>query len=199
MPPAIDQFRANILRVRNLGTLHTAIAARTTPALDLSDILRAELVMAVSALDHFVHEISRIGMIEAHTGVRVRTRAFQSFSVSIESVHEALADMANITWLDEEIRLRHGWKSFQQPDHIAEAVRLISDVNLWDEVGCRMAIPAKDVKQQLRLIIDRRNKIAHEADIDPSFPDRRWPIDEILVKEAVVFIETVAETIFQVI
>lgn len=31
-----------------------------------------------------------------------------------------------------------------------------------------MGRPDKDIKQELKIIIDRRNKIAHEADIDPT-------------------------------
>ncbi|MBC5795399.1 hypothetical protein H5968_09610 [Sphaerospermopsis sp. LEGE 00249] len=33
----------------------------------------------------------------------------------------------------------------------------------------------------------RRNKIAHEADIDPTFGlGNRWPIDELMVGDAVL-------------
>ncbi len=57
----------------------------------------------------------------------------------------------------------------------------------------------RDIKQQLSSIVVRRNKIAHEADIDPTFNlGNRWPIDEVLVNEAVDFIEQVVESIHQV-
>ena len=47
MQTAIDQFRTNINRVRNLGSIFEALDSQTTSVLDLSDILRAELVLAV--------------------------------------------------------------------------------------------------------------------------------------------------------
>ena len=50
-----------------------------------------------------------------------------------------------------------------------------------------------DVKEQLRLIIDRRNKIAHEADTDPRYPGACWPISEPDVDNALGFIERVCE------
>ena len=56
----------------------------------------------------------------------------------------------------------------------------------------------QDVRRQLNLIVDRRNKIAHEADSDPTFPGSRWPIDEALVDEAVDFIEQVVESTYYV-
>ena len=62
-----------------------------------------------------------------------------------------------------------------------------------------MGSPAKDIKQQLSLIVDRRNKIAHEADIDPTLSlGNRWPIDELLVNEAVDFLEQVVESIHKI-
>ncbi|MBD2514999.1 hypothetical protein H6G93_08240 [Nostoc sp. FACHB-973] len=42
-------------------------------------------------------------------------------------------------------------------------------------------------------------KIAHEADIDPTFNiGNRWNIDELLVNDAVDFIEQVVESIHQI-
>lgn len=50
-------------------------------------------------------------------------------------------------------------------------------------------------KQMLALIIDRRNKITHEADTDPSFPKMRWPIDSQMVSDSISFIEEVVSSI----
>jgi RiboL-PSP-HEPN len=62
-----------------------------------------------------------------------------------------------------------------------------------------MGKTTKELKQQLNSIVDRRNKIAHEADIDPTFNiGNRWYIDELLVGEAVDFVEQVVESIHQV-
>jgi hypothetical protein len=110
--------------------------------------------------------------------------------------------LSNIAWLEREIRDRHSYQSFQQPDKIAEAIRLISDKKLWDEVAHKMGKPnrAKEIKQELSSIVDRRNKIAHEADIDPSYNiGTRWPIDENQVASAINFIQQVVESIHQVI
>ncbi len=70
---------------------------------------------------------------------------------------------------------------------------------MWDEVANKMSKPTKDIKQQLNSIVDRRNKIAHEVDIDPTFNiGNRWDIDEILVSDAVDFIQQLVESIHQV-
>lgn len=192
---ALDQFRISISRVRDLIAVHNSVNAQSTNALNLSDILRAALVLSVSALDYYVHEVVRLGMLEIHRGNRSEPTAFSRFQISLGSARQDL----NI-WLEDEIRQRHSYKSFQQPDNIADAIRLISDKKLWQEVGILMGKPAKEIKQQLSIIVDRRNKIAHEADIDPTLGlGNRWRIDEILVNDAVNFIEQVVESIHAII
>ncbi len=90
--------------------------------------------------------------------------------------------------------------TFQALKNLPGAIRLIYDKKLWDEVANKMNKPAKDIKQQLTLIVDRRNKIAHEADIDPTYNlGNRCPINEILVDEAVDFIEQMVDNIDEII
>lgn len=199
MQAAIDQFRSNIQHVRNLHSLYTYFSTATTAALDLSDLLRAQIVLTVSALDHYVHELTRMGMIEVFELKRPTTPAFLRFQVTLDGAINGIQTPASSGWLDGEIRTKHGYASFQQEDRIADAIRLISSVQLWNEVSARLGIPAADIKNHLRLIVDRRNKIAHEADIDPSFPGSRWPITSADATNATDFVERVCETIHLVV
>jgi hypothetical protein len=248
MQSALDQFRISISRVRDLISLHNTIKAQSIPALDLTDLLRASLVLAVSALDYYIHEIVALGMLEIHRGQRAEPSpspnspqsAFSRFQVSLGGARQerliamniaswleseiqqshgfaflqqpytvssllpiisssVLKQLNNASWLENEIRERLSYQSFQQPDKIADAIRFISDKKLWDEVASKLGKPAKDVKQQLGAVVDRRNKIAHEADIDPTFGiGSRWYIDELLVNDTVNFIENVVENIHQI-
>ena len=245
---ALEQFRVSIARVRDLIALHHSINAQSTNALDLSDILRSALVLSVSALDYYVHEVVTLGMLEIYRGQRPEPQpsrnssqsAFSRFQISLGGAKEDRRISLNInswlesdiqdysgsefleqphliselipiisdrlqlrlsqaSWLESEIRQRLSYQSFQQPDKIADALRLISDKKLWDEVSERFERPAKEVKQQLIAIVDRRNKIAHEADIDPTFNiGNRWSIDEDLVTGAVDFIEQLVEGIHDI-
>ncbi len=195
MAKPIDQFGDNIARVKNLVGMFSALSTTTTGALDVSDILRAALVLAVSAFDHYVHEIVRLGMLDAHAGQRPRTKAFDNFRISMDSVFTALTPGGGSDWLESEIRIQHGFRAFQKSDKVAEAISLMSAISLWEEIGRRQGKPARDVRDQLDLIVDRRNKIAHEADTDPTSPGSRWPIDEPLVTGAVGFLDGLARTV----
>ena len=177
MQRALDAFRESIARVEHLAGLYKAIASLTTPAVDSSDLLRAQIVLAVSALDFYIHEATLVGMIEVYTGKRPATPAFEKYRVSVGAMmagHPA----GGTVWLEAEIRDRHSFLSFQQPDKIADAIRLFTDVKLWQAVGATLGQDDSTIKSRLRLIVDRRNKIAHEADLDPSYPGARWPISE---------------------
>ncbi|MEQ9670236.1 HEPN domain-containing protein [Coleofasciculus sp. G2-EDA-02] len=248
MQSALEQFRISIARVRDLISIHNSVKAQSTPALDLSDILRAALVLAVSALDYYVHEVVTLGMLEIHRGQRSEPNppnnssesAFSRFQVSLGGARQerliamdiaswleneiqqsqgssflqqshtvsallpvilnsVLNRLNNASWLEDEVRERLSYQSFQQPEKIADAIRLISDKKLWEEVAQKLGRSAKDVKQQLSAIVDRRNKIAHEADIDPTYNiGSRWYINEILVSDAVNFVEQVVESIHQI-
>ena len=198
MQAAFDQFCENLARARSLAGLAQSLANLTTAAVDLSDILRASLVLAVSALDHFVHEFVRLGMLEVHRGNRPATDAYLSFRVPMSAAREAIADAGRDEWLDQAIREAHGWLSFQHPDKIAEAIRFMSNVRLWEQVASELGMTSRAVRAQLGAIIDRRNKIAHEADMDPTNPGYRWPINEVLVRDAIDFIARIAQAIFTV-
>ena len=56
-------FQCNLARVRDLAAIYTTFSKRATSALDLSDLLRAELVLAVSAFDHFIGVLANSGDI----------------------------------------------------------------------------------------------------------------------------------------
>lgn len=245
MQLALDQFHISIRRVRDLIALQSSVQSQSTNALDVSDMLRAALVLAVSALDFYVHEVVTLGMLEIHRRQRpeptsLRNTTQSSFSrlrvplggvqqdrlaaidiaswleVEIQQTqgHEFLqkehtvsslipviskaieSKLNSFSWLESEIREQLGYQSFQQSDRIANAIKYISDKNLWEEVSTLMNRPAKDIKQRLSSIVDRRNKIAHEADIDPTFNiGERWRIDEPLANDAVNFIEELVEAI----
>ena len=205
MQVALDLFDANIRRSQGLTDIFRAMDSQTTGALDLTDILRAALVMSVSALDHFIHEIVRLGMLEAYRAERVRTAAFLRFQVSLESIIEATSGLVPETRLESQIRERHGYQTFQTPDQIADAIRLISNATLWNNVSVNLDVERRELTETLTLIVQRRNKIAHEADLMPdyagqtAFSDLRSPIEPGMVDDVINFIKQVGEAIFDLV
>lgn len=171
----LQTFEASLERARALGVMHAALKDLTTAVIDPSDLLRAQIVLAVSSLDHLVHEITVRGMLEIYDGRRGATPHYLKFKVPINAFGATSAALSRGAF-ESAIRESHSYLSFQRPEKIADAIRLFSTVSLWQEVAAQLSMPVDDLKGRLDLAVDRRNKIAHEADLDPSYPGQRWPI-----------------------
>ena len=205
MREVVEVFRANLSRSRALIVIFRVMNNQTTRAVDLADVLRAALVQAVSSFDLFVHEIVRVGMLEAYRSERPRTRSFSQFQVTLSGALEGISNAGSSSWFDLEIRQRHGHRSFQFPDSVADAVRLISDVELWNEVSTVMGTTRNEVRERLSLIVERRNKIVHEADISPDFAGQTSdlsflsPIDDNMVEDTIDFLEQLGVAVFNLV
>ncbi|MGA7501487.1 MAG: HEPN domain-containing protein [Isosphaeraceae bacterium] len=203
MQTALDDFRASIARVRHLPIMHAHLVATFLPppvaGLDIDDLLRSQVVMTVSALDYYVHELTRLGMIEVLEGKRPVIPPFEKYQVSLDAAKSGILAPGTSAWLDTEIRTKHGFLSFQKYDKIADAIRLFSAAALWTDVAAHLGVQPVDIKLELELLVQRRNKIAHEADLDPSFPGVRWPITAAQATRATDFVESICETIHLVI
>jgi len=197
MQSTIEMFRLNAERVRHLCGLYDAICALTTSAIDSSDLLRAQIVLSVSALDFYVHEVTVRGMVQVFEGARPPTNSFKKQKVSGGLL---LGSSSNaLTAFENDVRERHSFLSFQQPEKIADAIRLFYDKPLWPAVSSLMSRSEESIKGQLSLIVQRRNKIAHEADADPSYPGARWPISRQDATTSLNFIVELCEAIHKTI
>lgn len=200
MLPSLQVFRKNIGRARALGGLFTALGTQTTQALDLTDLLRSEIVLAVGVFDHFVHEIARAGVVESFMGGRPTTDALTRLPITFGTVQQLLLAPGTASALEQEVRLLHSYQSFQRPDRVADAVRLITDKRLWVEVAKLLKLRPERVKVRLAAIVDRRNQIVHEADLDPTDPTytTKWPITVSDANDSVDFLERVGEAVHAV-
>lgn len=199
---AFNQFNSSIAFVKNLDSVFTRFS--TTAGIDLSDVLRSEFVMAVSAFDSYVHQVTEEGMCEILLKKRAATPSYLKFRVSLDSFLERGIDPESVEgdrWLRNEIHEIHSTKTFQRPDDVADALRLVTNKRLWIEVAGVLKDDPGNVKRRLDLIVVRRNQIVHEADLiyDPISPGRRWPIDQAMTVKAVDFVESLVSAIHSVI
>lgn len=198
-------FDAVWLRCHGLSAMHAYMARGVTAALPVEEILRAEWVARVSALDLYVHELVAQRMLQCFEGSLLKPRQFHSFQLpleTIERIRNAATPAAASDAFDLEVRRQLSTVTYQDPEKIADGVRLCSDIELWNEIALKMgATPATKVadakkhKRQLRSIVDRRNKIAHEGDLQPSLPITPWPIHQHDLTVVSTFIEELVKSI----
>jgi hypothetical protein len=199
MNKALLQFESNLRSARQLGVIYLAFADRVTGAINLDELLRAELVLAVSALDCYIHDILRIGMTRGFSASGGEPNAYMNFSVSLgfaKRLAASTTEPERALLVEEEIRRLHAFRTFQNADSISQALALIGMKGLWDTVGATLSMSSSEVRTRLDIVVDRRNRIAHESDIDPTMGlGTKYPIDYPMVHDAVEFVNSVVQAI----
>lgn len=188
-----------------LTAIHAYLSRNATAALRVEEVLRAEWVARVSALDLYVHELVCQRMVSIFSGVFPPTIQFNKFKVTVETARRiatAQSQADAIAAFDLDVRQQLGILCFQMPDKVADAIRLCSPVDLWNSVALNLGASesekvdrAKAIKKSLSLIVERRNKIAHEGDLQPTLPRLPWPIDEASLATVRDFIDGLVRSI----
>lgn len=166
-------------------------------ALDMSEILRAEYVLIVSAFDYYIHDRIRDGMLQIFDGLSPVNDKYNNFHISLNTVTRIISETDPLNRnaiLDLEIRKITSKDSYQSPASIEQALGLISIKSIWTKVSGSLLIPPEDIKKKLNLIVRRRNKIAHEADYD-CITNSKTPIEIIDVEDTRNFIVSLVNTI----
>lgn len=190
-------FDREIVRSIDAVGLASAFHKITPSVLDFSDQLRFSLVHAVSAFDKYIHDLVYDKLVDIAEGNAPPARRFDSFKVSVQAALAAKNGVDTHSWLGPEIITQHGYLSFQRAEKVADAIRLVVDEPLWPAVGAKLGRDATNVREDLDLIIDRRNKIVHEADWNPALQDR-WAMDEASCLAAIRMIKDIGDAIFDV-
>ena len=195
------QFGDNIRIAKELFGVYDHLTSTLTVPCDFSDILRSQIVYAVSAFDKFMHDIVRIGMIDIFCNRRPSTPKYNMYSFSLERY--AQISTATVPpkeyWFSLDIFQKHKQLSFQDPIKVADALSHIwNEDHKWQQISAHLGITEEAAKTRLRMIIDRRNTIVHEADIDP-FSGIRYLLTRKDVVDTIDFISDLANAIYTLI
>jgi len=196
MSNSLLQFNKNIDSINTIDGIYTYLEGQVK-AIDLSEILRAEYVLIVSAFDYYIHDIVREGMLKIFDGRKNTNENYDKFLISLKTLNLILSNNdENIRrqLLDTEIRKITCKYSYQAPSNVERALTLIAVKSIWTSVSLTLKMQKKDLTKKLCLIVNRRNKIAHEADIDPITNDK-IPIDRQSIIDVKIFITTLVKTI----
>ena len=198
MKSPLDSYNDSLESVRSLHALHNHLC-NLLPAMDLSEILRAEVVLIVSAFDCYIHEIVRCGFLRLFKGVDdCKNTKFNEFSIPITTVKQMLevtTDEEKMQILDISIKKILSKDSYQSPTSIENALQLISIKKIWSSIKEDMGMSSMDIKRKLGLIINRRNKIVHEADKNNSIDTSKNVIERDDVDDIMQFISNLVKSI----
>jgi len=161
----INSFKNNIKSVRQLDKIYLLIKDKL-PLLeeDLSEILRAEIFMSVSALDCYIHDLVRVGIVSTYDGSTPTTKQIDEFQIPLlcAKLIDSESNLSDkLSFLDYAIRNVNSSDSFQSPRSIEKALGIINLKKIWSSISPLMGLSSDDIQSRLSLIIFRRNKIAH--------------------------------------
>ena len=196
--------RANVL-----SGLHIHLSSTTTSIMNTDELLRAEWAMRVSALDLYVHELIALNLMKIFRGERPLCDGFRKIQISSLTLLNLLSEMngsSREAAFDLAVREKLERMTFQNPDNIAEGIRYISSIDLWSEIakhygasGSSIESASRSLKASLKQIVDRRNKIVHEGDLQPTVPRSEWTISSTDLTEVKKVIEKIVLSIDQII
>lgn len=208
MPPTQPQtreFRAfltNIEYARKMILAGQALAAFQSPVIDIGDFYRAAWVQAVSAIDHWFHEelYRRVAELAAQDspGMPYQLTRFELPLAKVEEVRRGTTTLAEA--VSGHVKAKWAHAALQNPRRISEAMKLVTEDDLWAKAAVqlnewnhgRTSMSAQTLKQKFQSITERRNRIAHDADLLDGDLKRRRAISGAEVTDAVDWIERIA-------
>jgi hypothetical protein len=163
-------FHKNIRQATELGVLYDLLNSTVAIPEQFDDLLRSQIVNAVSAFDKLMHDLIRIGMVRIFENQRPSTSKYLSESVAIQHL-PALAPGTvppPPVRFEEIVREKLSTLSFQDPSKITDGLSYIwNESQKWHQIALGLGMIDADARRKQKLIVTRRNAIVHEADLDP--------------------------------
>lgn len=218
MTSALTIFKFGINETRKMTFVYEHFVNELKiPPHEVSDILRAQIVNSVSAFDRLIHELVNIGVIEMFLGQRVKTKKFLNQPFKAETLIKSIEFSKpgyiptsindNPQFLvEKEMREKMSYLAFEAPDKVKDALSYIWDMDhKMQAIAIDMALPGTDsnakqkkLEQELQLIVDRRNQIAHEGDVDPATNTKR-SITKEMAQDSIDFMEKLGLSIHKLV
>jgi hypothetical protein len=198
-------FKTNIEYARKMIVAGRSLAAFQSPVFDITDFYRAAWVQAVSAIDHWFHEelYRRVAELAGSDspGMPYQLTKFELPLEKVEEVRRGTTTLADA--VSEHVKAKWGNAALQNPRKISEALKLVTEEDIWAKAAVqlnqwnhdRTSLNAQSLKQQYIFITDRRNRIAHDADLLDGDLKRRREISDADVTDAIDWIERIARAI----
>ena len=201
MHNALSLFRKNIEEAKSLIPVYEYLEISLVTPLSFDDLLRAQIVYSVSAFDKLMHDLIRIGMVEIFMGNRPTTPQYLTETITISTYSELISP----TFLPKELVFEQAivrklkTVSYQTPENVAKGLSYIwNESQKWQRIASNMAMDTETVKTELKLIVDQRNRIVHEADINP-LTNQKYSITKSDSQSVTDFLQKTGEAIYMLV
>ena len=172
-----NSFKRHIEDIRRVDHIYDHLVNQfNLPSADLCDLLRIRLVNAVSAFDWLMHEYVHAGIMKQLMGNAPMTPKVKGFSIDAHTYSQlaTLNDREKYEVLSARVYSVLRTMSFQSPEKIKDGLSYIwEEPRKWQLLSQECGLSEEDLRDKVKLYVERRNQIVHEADVDFSSGDRR--------------------------
>lgn len=204
-----EAFQTNLSYARRMVKTGGMLTPFRSPTIDIDDFYRAAWVQAVAAIDHWLHEevLRRVAELTAKDSPEMppQLRRYELPLHRVEAVRRGEVDLSEA--VVEHLREKLAVQALQHPGKISEVLKLVTERKVWYEAaGCinehffqgRTTFNEKTLRSRYLEITQRRNRIAHDADLVDGDLKQRRSIDANEVTDAIDWIERIALAIAHV-
>lgn len=133
------------------------------------NIWRSQIVFSASALDFFIHELSKYGLVSMFTGKWPKSAKYSNFMLPMKSIEVGISCPETSSWLVEIANERFSREVYLSYENMKDQINLLG-FNFGDLLN--RTFPAVDAngnnlpsgKQIIENLYSRRNQIAHQLD-----------------------------------
>jgi uncharacterized protein YutE (UPF0331/DUF86 family) len=176
-----------------------------------NDLRRSALVMAVTAIDSYMHwlvyrRISEVRQLrdlpKQLARLDIAFADFASLADATIDARQAQRDIRPWVHVKNVVQKRLQRETFQSYDQVASAFALAGIDKAWSSTAVLLGISPEAIKTRLNQLVQRRNQVVHEGDIKrASLPrDLRFnSVDHAAILAEVRWIKTLIDAFEQVV
>lgn len=203
-----QSFERNLEYARDMIKAGESLHGLQPGALDVCDLYRAAWVQAVSAVDHWLHEelFRRVAELAADPNAELPEQ-LRNFALPLSVIESVRLDEQSMSdAVLQHVRAKWEFLPLHNSREISKAYRLVTDTDLWEAVAAqlndwnhqRTNYNSQKVRKQFGQVVERRNKIAHHADLEDGHLQQRRAITPAQTHDAVDWLERIVLAIAKV-
>ncbi len=195
-----QHFDENIAAIRDQFSLADDLLAQHKEE-HAKNVWRSQIMFLDSALDFYVHELSKYGILKIFNGEWGKTEKYKNLGLTMEVLEQGILHAEDQNWLADFLDRTLGKDTYMNYDSVKDQLNLVG-IKVQDVADRAFYVrgstdPTKEkMQRQLNLLFFRRNRIGHQADRE-SKNAQRSDIAKAEVEEFLDDVEKIVSAIHQ--
>ncbi len=168
----IAVFRLNVKRSLDLIDTHSQLHNKQgKPKTVVSDIMRAAVVMVVSAVDAYLHGllsdyVERSAQLTPPPGALLEL--VKEWRLDAKDTLPYLLNKKGPAEFRQRVVEHFADRTLQDPSKVELVGRVLGVEGLWEQIANGLGKSEDRARKDFAAVVKRRHQIAHEADLDPA-------------------------------